>query len=181
MFLYDFVWYDFLFFFLFNYSYSQSYIFKTLWLQVLYLIIFIKEMQENNIIEDNHKEIKYLIKENSVYCWKATSQQIHPVILHNRVELYYKKEIYCQFDIIKVVNVLRIILNKYHEEFRSDIIIPGYCNLHSAVFSKLDWSLSLSIIFLCDKTITELEFSIIINKEFDKLKDYIDKGGCNNK
>ena len=136
-------------------------------------------MQDNSIIEDNNNEIQYLIKENSVYCWKATWQQIHPVILHNRVELYYKKETYNQFDIIKVVNVLKVILNKYHDEFRSDIIIPGYSNLHSAVFSKKDKSLRFSVIFLCDKTISELEFSIIINKEFDKLQDYIDKGRCN--
>ena len=82
-------------------------------------------MQDNSIIEDNHNEIKYLIKENSVNCWKATSRQIHPVILHNLVELYYKKETYSQFDIIKVVHILKIILNKFHEEFRSDIIISG--------------------------------------------------------
>lgn len=139
-------------------------------------------MQHNNIIiECNNNEIEYLIKDNSVYCWKATLRQIHPVILHNRVELYYKKEIYTNFDIIKIVDVLKIILNKFHEEFRSDIIIPGYSNLHSAVFSKLDKSLSFSVIFLCDKTITEIEFSIIINKEFDKLQDHIDKGHCNNK
>ena len=35
-------------------------IFKTLWLQVLYLIIFIKEMQENNLWVVSRHEIDYL-------------------------------------------------------------------------------------------------------------------------
>lgn len=133
----------------------------------------IKYMQELVEGPTNTNEIQYKINHNSVYCWKATIQQVHPSIHHNRIELYFYHDKHINLDLNKIVELLKIKLQRLHKELRSDHIIPTYGYLQYGVFTNYDSTIKLSALFICERFFSEIQFNIIVQKEFDDIIKYI--------
>jgi hypothetical protein len=124
--------------------------------------------------------IHHRILPKAIYCWKPTVDVLHPFIRHNRVELYFGSNF--NNDILdhnQVVDLLKYHLNLLHEELGSDSIFPSYGQHHFHAKSNQDKSISISVIFLCERDLTDYRFCDLINSHFEQIRRPIEQGRCN--
>jgi hypothetical protein len=116
----------------------------------------------------NESNVEFSIQHNSIFVWREHYQRLHPLFLHNRMEFDWFID-RRNLDIITLLDLLQGHLTRIESTIGIDQIIPGYSEPRFHLARDEQRYYSLSVVFICQRDYSEVEFSELIDRHFREI------------